>query len=663
MDLSNTNIRKLLVANRGEIARRIIRTCKAMGIATAAIYSDPDANAPFVGEADEALYIGPPMTGSSFLAIEKIIALARSIGADAVHPGYGFLSENADFAQACGDAGLIFVGPSPEAIRRMGSKIAAKEIAAAAGVPTVPGFATAGLKAKQIAEHAKAIGFPVLIKASAGGGGKGMRIIHAAVALPEALAAAEREAKSSFGDGALLVERYIESPRHIEIQILGDQHGKLLHLFERECSIQRRYQKIIEEAPSPVVDDDLRARMGAAAVAMGTALNYSNAGTVEFVVDKRGRFYFLEVNTRLQVEHPVTEEITGLDLVRLQIEIAEGSPLRLEQANLRHSGHAIECRVYAEDPANQFLPSTGTLHVWEEACLPGVRWESGVCRGYEVSIYYDPMLAKVIAHAATRAEAARRLDHALAKLRVHGVKTNIAFLRQVLRHPAFLKGELDTHFLERHADALRVVEAPAVTRQHAIAAALWQQAQERAQAPVLAALPSGWRNNRSQAQTVELKAGDIVVRVDYSLRGAHADVVIDSQSSSVAIHAVDSTSITLRIDDCLRSYGVVAAGSLLFVDSPLGGSEFTLLPRFPETTADAVAGGCTAPMPGKVLAVKAAPGDTVSKGDTLVILEAMKMEHTVVAPHDGIIEEIRVEVGQQVAAGEILVVMQASPPA
>ena len=409
-------IRKLLIANRGEIARRVMRTCRALGVRTVAVFSDADADAPHVAEADEAVRIGPPPSLESYLSIDRLLAAAAATGADAVHPGYGFLAENADFAERCAAAGLAFVGPPPDAIRRMGSKVGAREIMAAAGVPMVPGVSGAGLDDAALRAAAEGIGFPLLIKASAGGGGKGMRLVREPAALVESLAAARREAQRAFGDDTLLVERYFDAPRHIEVQIFGDAHGHVVHLFERECSIQRRFQKVIEEAPSPVVDAGLRDRLGAAAVAAGRAIGYVGAGTVEFIVDQRGEFYFLEVNTRLQVEHPVTEAITGLDLVELQLRVAEGAPLPAALDTLAIAGHAIEARLYAEAPARDFLPATGRLVLWQPPALPGVRWDSGVEAGSEVSVHYDPLLAKVIAHGPTRAVAADRLAAALRDL-------------------------------------------------------------------------------------------------------------------------------------------------------------------------------------------------------------------------------------------------------
>ena len=658
--------RKILIANRGEIASRIMRTCREIGIDTVAIYSDPDRHAPFVRQADEAVYIGPPVTAGSFLAIEKIIAAARQVGAEAVHPGYGFLAENADFAQACADAGLVFIGPTPEAIRRMGSKIEAKKIMAAAGVPIIPGFSAERLSDRDIESKAREIGYPILIKASAGGGGKGMRVVHDTATLSASLAASRRESKSAFGDDTLLIERYFESPRHVEIQILGDAHGNLLHCFERECSIQRRYQKIIEEAPSPALNAQKRARMGAAAVAAGQAIGYRNAGTVEFVLDQEGKFYFLEVNTRLQVEHPVTEAVTGLDLVRLQIQIAQGEPLPFGQEDLAITGHAIEARIYAEDPLNDFLPSTGTLIRWQTAPTAGpagagVRYDSGVESGSEVTIYYDPMLAKVIAHAPTRQEASQRLAKALSEMVVFGVRTNLPLLIQVLRHPEFLAGKLDTHFISKHITLERqpTPEQHEADCVHATALALWLQEQRRAQAPVLRGIASGWRNNPSQMQEISFTAGDAKIDVSYRVNSrSDIDVVVDGVSRKAAVFEWSEAHIALEIDEVRRSCKVATQGDIHYTHSVLGTSELHELPRFPSALREEVHGGCLAPMPGKILAVKVAPGDSVKKGEALIILEAMKMEHEVAAPHDGVVREVLVEVGQQVDTGAVLVVIE-----
>ncbi|MFQ5666534.1 MAG: biotin carboxylase N-terminal domain-containing protein [Candidatus Binatia bacterium] len=654
---------RVLIANRGEIASRIIRTCRAMGISTAAIYADPDRRAPFVRAADVAVYIGPPVTSGAFLAIEKVVDAARRVGADAVHPGYGFLAENADFAQACADAGLTFIGPAPDSIRRVGSKIEAKKIAAAAGVPVIPGFSAAGLSNADIGVRARQIGYPILIKASAGGGGKGMRTVRDAARLSSALDAARREAKSAFGDDTLLIERYFEAPRHIEIQILGDRNGHLIHCFERECSIQRRYQKIIEEAPSPALDAQLRAHMGEAAIRVGQAIGYQNAGTVEFILDRERRFYFLEVNARLQVEHPVTEEITGLDLVRLQILTAQGAQLPIRQEDLAVRGHAIECRVYAEDPHADFLPSTGTLACWQEPSLPGIRCDSGVETGSAVTIHYDPLLAKVIAHAPSRVEAALRLAGALGEMRAHGVHTNLPVLIEVLRHPEFLAGNLDTHFIDRHGGLndrwhARQVEAD---RLHAAVAALWLQEERRAHSPVLRGIPSGWRNNANQMQDVSFTTRDTTIRVQYLVHTrSDIDVRLNGVAHKLAVLAWDESSITVAIGEMCRTYELAVRADTLYVHSSLGTSALHKVPRFPPLAREDIRGGCRAPMPGKVLSVKVAQGQPVKKGDVLVILEAMKMEHEVVAPHDGVVREVQVETGEQVDTEAVLVLLDSA---
>lgn len=652
-------IRKVLVANRGEIARRIFRTCRALGFQTVAVYADPDREAPFVREADEAVYIGSPVTGGSFLAFETLIRAAEVTGADAIHPGYGFLAENADFAEVCAEHGLTFVGPPVTAIRAMGTKIEAKEIARHAGVPVIPGFSASGLSDEEILARARELRFPLLVKASAGGGGKGMRRVDTIDALAASLPAARREARGAFGDDTLLIERYIESPRHVEIQIFGDRHGNVVHLFERECSIQRRYQKIVEEAPSPVVHDVLRERMGAAAVALARAIAYHNAGTVEFVVDPDGNFYFLEVNTRLQVEHPVTEEITGLDLVQLQFAVAQGQPLPFSQEDLGMRGHAIEVRLYAEDPENDFLPSTGILAVWQPKPLPGVRYESGVETGSQVTIHYDPMLAKIIAWGSSRTQAIRRLRTALAGLRVHGVRTNRDFLLAILDHPEFERGHTDTHFISREFPRLGPRGLTAADRLHALAAALWEQGERRRRAEVLASLPSGWRNNPSQRQWVEFAHGKERLRVEYRIEArGEFQAAVGSDVHEGHILSQDEQGIVLEIDHVRRRFEVVAQGDWRYVDSVLGSTSLCELPRFPEPQSEQVHGGCVAPMPGKIIDVRVQPGDEVQRGQVLVVLEAMKMEHEVVAPEAGVVGEVRAEVGQQVEAGTVLVVLE-----
>ncbi len=688
------SIRKILVANRGEIARRITRTVREMGIASVAVYSDADADAPHVREADEAVRIGPSPSLESYLDADKILSAASATGADAVHPGYGFLAENASFAERCEQSGLVFIGPPVEAIRKMGSKIEAKAIMAKAGVPVIPGFTAEGLSDKEIARGVEKIGLPVLLKASAGGGGKGMRIVQDLAALDEALASARREATASFGDGTLLVERYFEAPRHIEVQIFGDVQGHVIHCFERECSIQRRFQKIIEEAPSPGVDEKLRDRLGAAAVAAGKTIGYIGAGTVEFLVDGSGEFYFLEMNTRLQVEHPVTEAVTGLDLVEMQIRTAEGHPLPVTQAQLSLTGHAIEARLYAEDPAQDFLPVTGRVALWEPAALPGLRYDSGVETGTEVSVHYDPMLAKVIAHGATRDEATVRLAHGLRRLAVGGVTTNRDFLLSALEHPVFAAGDLDTHFIEKHLppETRQPRSDPEALRLNAVAAALYGHEQRRADGgPLPPGIPSGWRNNRWRPQDVRFEADGELIEVHYvanadgsfaveAKRGASEgdegdagngdngqnDPETGEPGGSVraVLSGFDRDGLTVELDGVRRRFRVVREGERVFVHGTSGTSELIIIPRFRASSGEELAGGCVAPMTGVIRKVNVSAGDSVEEGAVLLVLEAMKMEHQLVAHASGIVSEVRVEVGQMVDPDEVLVVLEAAdaPP-
>ena len=494
-------ITRLLVANRGEIARRIFRTCREMGISTVAVYAEPDADAPFVREADVAVALGGTTSAETYLDGAKLIAAARKAGADAIHPGYGFLSENAGFARAVIEAGLTWVGPHPEAIAAMGDKLSAKARLSVAGVPMLPGVDATGLSEAGLATRAREIGYPVLVKASGGGGGRGMRIVVDEAVLADAVASAKREAQSAFGNDTVFLERYLESARHVEVQVFGDKHGNTVHCFERECSIQRRHQKIIEEAPSSAVNPDLRQRMGSAAVAAAAAIGYDSAGTVEFLLDADGAFFFLEMNTRLQVEHPVTEAITGLDLVREQIRVSEGHPLSFGQGDLRINGHAIEARLYAEDPENDFFPVSGTIVQFDPAPLVPVRVDSGVESGSAVSIHFDPMLAKLTAHGPTREEAAMRLAAALAQLRVSGLVTNRDFLVNTLRHPAFLAGDTTTAFIERHRPARRREPEEGELTFALLAAALAASEARSHERRLLRGVPVGWRNNRSALET------------------------------------------------------------------------------------------------------------------------------------------------------------------
>ncbi|WP_448628288.1 acetyl/propionyl/methylcrotonyl-CoA carboxylase subunit alpha [Geodermatophilus sp. URMC 64] len=655
-------IRKLLVANRGEIALRIMRTARAMDIATVAVFSDPDADAPFVAAADEAVRLPGATPGETYLRGDLIVEAARATGADAVHPGYGFLSENAGFARACAEAGLVFVGPSPEAIEAMGSKTAAKERMAAAGVPTLPGAvigARGELNEAAVARAAEGIGYPLLVKAAYGGGGRGMRIVRTPGELAEAVAGARREAASAFGDGTVFLERFVERPRHVEVQVLGDTHGTVVHLFERECSIQRRYQKIVEEAPSPAVTPELRAELGAAAVAAAKAIDYVGAGTVEFVLDQSGRFFFLEVNTRLQVEHPVTELVTGLDLVRVQLQVAEGEPLPDEVTGASITGHAVEVRLYAEDVPAGFLPVTGTVHRFAVPALPGVRVDAGVADGSVVSTYYDPMLAKVIAHGPTRDAACRTLARALAEARVHGVTTNRDLLVGVLREAEFRRGEIDTGYLERHdpAELSRHPQEETALRVHALAAALAAAAERRAGARVQASIPAGWRNVPNADQTATFTWGDRTLEVGYRATRDGLRASVDGERLDVTAGAVTAERVVLTVDGVRRTVDVHRVGDTVFLDSPLGATSLTEVERFPEPVAEEEAGSLHAPMPGTVVRVEVAEGQEVAAGTVVVVLEAMKMEHAVRAPHDGVVASLSATVGQAVDTGHVLAVV------
>jgi propionyl-CoA carboxylase alpha chain len=655
-------MKKVLIANRGEIARRVQRSCREMGIATVAVFSEPDRFAPFVREADEAVPLGGASATESYLDVTKLVAAARATGADAVHPGYGFLSENAAFARACGEAGLVFVGPPPDVIAAMGSKLEAKRRLAAAGVPQLPSREIdAAAAPKALAKLARELGLPLLVKASAGGGGRGMRIVHDADALADAVASAGREALSAFGDATVYLERYLEGARHVEVQIFGDAHGRVIHLHERECSIQRRHQKIVEESPSPAVSGALREALCKAAVAAGEAIGYRSAGTVEFLLAPSGEFFFLEVNTRLQVEHPVTELVTGLDLVRLQLEVAEGAALPAQAEIPAPRGHAIEVRLYAEDPERGFAPSTGVVHRFAIEPAPGLRVDAGVEDGSEVSVHYDPLLAKAIAWAETRAAAAAKLAGALSRARIHGPHTNRDLLVRILRHPEFLAGATDTHFLERHPPDL--LGAPlldaAGERLHALAAALALQAERRASAPVLSGLPSGWRNvpSQDQEQAFERRGERVVVRYRFAREGLSAQVG-DEAITGLRLHAASQGEVDLEADGVRRRYAVAHAGERVFVDSALGASALRALPRFAEPEAELAAGSLLAPMPGLVKQVCVAVGDRVAKGDALVVLEAMKMEQVIRAPCAGRVAALAASAGQQVEAGLLLAVIE-----
>ena len=651
---------RILIANRGEIALRVMRSCRAMGIATVAAYSDADAQSPHVRFADEAVHIGAAPSKDSYLNVEKIIEAARRTGAQAVHPGYGFLSENAGFAEACEAAGITFIGPTADAIRKMGLKSTARRIMGESRVPIVPGYHGEDQSLEALSKNSGAIGFPVLIKASAGGGGKGMRVVGDASELREAIEAAHREAERAFGDGTLLLEKYIERARHVEVQILGDKHGNLIHLFERECSIQRRHQKIIEESPSPAVSPELRQRICEAAVAAGRAIGYTNAGTVEFILAPSGEFYFIEVNTRLQVEHPVTEMITGLDLVKLQIEIAQGKPLSLAQQDIKQQGHAMEARLYAEDPNNGFLPATGTLHEWDAPLsTDGLRIDAGVERSTEIGIHYDPMLAKMIAHGPDRETARRKLAHGLRNLFAPGVQTNREFLIRAIEHSEFSSGSYHTGFVDEHLNELITQKNKAEDLIGASVVALYIRRRQQAEATTLPNVPPNYRNNPFRDPSVKLQVGDDMFDISWRPAGNEAFAIScgDWQASVqlVSFGRGEPGSIRVSIDGTQRVFRIAEAGDQFFVQSSSALQVVTRPPRYPQSHAASEHESAYAPMPGLVLKVLVEVGQHVSAGDALVILEAMKMEQTLRAATDGVVEAVLVKQGDVVAPGDRLV--------
>ncbi len=661
-----TALQCVLVANRGEIARRVFATARAMGMRTVAVYSDADADAPFVAEADLAVRLPGSAAHETYLRGDLIVAAALAAGADCIHPGYGFLSENAEFARAVAASGLVFIGPSPAAIEAMGSKIAAKALMSAAGVPTLPSVEATGLDDDALLAAAADIGYPVLVKASFGGGGRGMRGVTAPADLVPAVRSAEREAASAFGDGTVFLEKLLERARHVEVQVFGDTHGHTVALFERECSIQRRHQKVIEEAPSPAVDDALRTRLHEAAVRAATALAYVGAGTVEFLLTEDGDFFFLEVNTRLQVEHPVTEAVTGLDLVRLQIEVAAGRALPVEALTPTRSGHAVQVRLYAEDPAHDYLPQAGRLDAVELPASvafgrwsgPGVRLDSAVESGSLVGVHYDPMLAKVIAWAPDRAQACALLTDALRRARLHGLITNRDLLVGVLTHPEFLAGATDTGFLERHGVAALAAHDRTGAALHAVAAALAGAHLRRTTAHALALLPSGWRNNPTQPQTTRFDTAEVA----YTLHGGTLTATVDDEPIEMELDGVQQHD-DAHLDVLLGWRGlrvpvaVHCVDDRVHVDSPFGWDSFRELPRFVAPSARIDPGSLVAALPGTVTTVPVRVGDRVEAGQVLLVLEAMKMEHPVVAPAAGVLESLNVTVGVQVETGAMLAVV------
>ncbi|MFF2085257.1 acetyl/propionyl/methylcrotonyl-CoA carboxylase subunit alpha [Nocardia sp. NPDC058176] len=655
-------ITNVLVANRGEIARRVFATCRRMGIGTTAVYSDADASAPHVSEADAAIRLPGNTPAETYLRGELIIEAALAAGADAIHPGYGFLSENAEFARSVLDAGLVWIGPPVAAIEQMGSKVESKKMMDAAGVPVL-----AELDPAEVTEAH----LPVLIKASAGGGGRGMRVVRELGELQDQIAAARREAESAFGDPTVFCERYLETGRHIEVQVMSDTFGKTWAVGERECSIQRRHQKVVEEAPSPLVEkiDGMRDRLFEAARLAAEAIGYEGAGTVEFLADEKGEFFFLEMNTRLQVEHPVTEQTTGLDLVRLQLQVASGLPLPATQPALR--GHSIEVRLYAEDPSHDWQPQSGPVHKIEIPFTtgeftvldqPGVRLDTGVVDDSVVGVHYDPMLAKVISYAETRAEAAHLLATALQRAKIHGLVTNRDLLVRVLRHPAFLAGDTDTAFFVTHD--LAALSAPLASESDEalsiVAAALADSAANHAASRFTRLAPNGWRNLASLPQTKSYESrtsGTHEVRYRHTRSGVtvegHDGLELISAAPDRVVLAVPGERGPVR-----RQFEIARYGDLVAVDSPLGPVAVRRLPRFTDPSEQVAAGSLLAPMPGSVIRLGAAEGDQVKQGQPILWLEAMKMEHTIAAPATGILSALNVTVGQQVEVGTVLAVVE-----
>jgi 3-methylcrotonyl-CoA carboxylase alpha subunit len=661
----------ILVANRGEIACRVMRTARRLGVRTVAVYSEADASARHVRMADEAVCIGPAAARESYLNIERIVAAARATGAQAIHPGYGFLSENEAFAEACAAADLVFIGPPVTAIRAMGSKSAAKALMEKAGVPLVPGYHGDNQDAAFLAREGTRIGWPVLIKASAGGGGKGMRIVRAANEFADALASCKREAAASFGDDRVLLEKYLERPRHIEMQVFGDTHGNVVHLFERDCSVQRRHQKVLEEAPAPGMTAERRAAMGIAAVNAAKAVGYVGAGTVEFIVDDSGAFHFMEMNTRLQVEHPVTEMITGLDLVEWQLRVAAGEPLPLKQEQLAIRGHAIEARIYAEDPDKGFLPSTGRLlHLMPPAESLHVRVDTGVEEGDEITPHYDPMIAKLIVLDDTRERACARMLQALAQYRVVGVANNIEFLSRLVACPAFAQADLDTGLIEREHDFLfpAIAEPP---REAWLSAALAELLREQAAANEVARRDAdpyspwhrrdGWRANLAVPRRLTFRSGDVAKTVAVTYAGTAYQLELDGQSTPASGEMQPGSQLRADFGGNRGAATVVVAGEKRHVF--LHGRCFVLAavdPLFHIGEGGGTEGGLTAPMPGKVIALVVQAGTRVDKGAPLLILEAMKMEHTICAPTAGTVKTFLYAVGEQVADGAELVDFEAA---
>ena len=654
---------KVLVANRGEIAVRVMRSAKALGYKTVAVYSEADANALHVQYADEAVCIGESKVSESYLKVDKILNAAKLTGADAIHPGYGFLSENSEFAQACKDAGITFIGPTPDAIELMGSKRLSKIAMIKAGVPCIPGYEGGEQGLEHLTVEGKKIGFPLMVKASAGGGGRGMRLVAAESELAAALSTARSEAENAFGSGELILERAVIAPRHVEVQVFGDTHGNVVYLFERDCSIQRRHQKVVEEAPCPVMTEDLRVRMGEAAVAAAKSCSYVGAGTVEFLLDSQGNFYFLEMNTRLQVEHPVTELITGLDLVEWQLRVANGETLPLQQEELTIEGHAVEVRLYAEDPSQDFLPQTGSVLLWQPADLPNVRIDHGMTQQGEVSPFYDPMIAKVIAYGKTRVDAVRLLARAVEESVLLGVNSNKQFLVNLLRHPELVSGNTNTAFIAEHfSDDVSLHAAKVDLESLAIAAALFVQPaslsntnQDNASRAIEPVLSTHWHNALDVAISLKLQLGEQTHHI--KLLNEKSSIHVQWNDENANIQLIEKTQhlLTYVWQGVRRSVAFVQHGDTLYLDRGNGNLIIQNTTYAAPITADAAGDGqIRAPMDGAIVDVLVNTGDTVTKGQTLLILEAMKIQQQIKANVDGVVAEISGQAGQQVKKRQVL---------
>jgi geranyl-CoA carboxylase alpha subunit len=661
-------ITRVLVANRGEIACRVIRTLRKMGLDSVAVYSDADARSPHVVLADRAVRIGPGPVGESYLNAGRVLDAARQTEAGAIHPGYGFLAENADFAAACESEGLVFVGPSPRAIRAMGNKAEAKRLMLAAGVPCVPGYNGDDQSDRALLANAEEIGFPIMVKAAAGGGGRGMRLVRDRVALADAIRIARSEARNAFGSGELILEKVIGDARHVEIQVIADKSNRTVHLGERDCSIQRRHQKVIEESPSPAMTPALREQMGAAAVRAARAIDYTGAGTVEFLLDRNGEFYFLEMNTRLQVEHPVTEMVTGLDLVELQIRIARGEPLRLDQAAVGLSGHAIEARLYTEDPALNFMPTTGEIELWKPATGDGVRVDAGVCSGQVIGPFYDALAAKVIAWGADREIARHRLIEALTDTTMFGPKTNKPFLMRCLKHPVFIKGEATTGFIEQDLSDGRADSGTSVVRALVLAAVLLFRIERDtalASAPGVSPTLLDWSSGIRLATRYQLETDGARHMVSVLPAGGAAySVTVDGRSFATTVLSIDAAIASVSLDGEPASVRYLQTRKDAIWTSVDGADYCITRVARSQTGADEArdSGKVSAPMHGVVQTVAVSLGENVEKGHPLLVVEAMKMQQQIPAPLTGVITSIRTQPGQQVATGDILLTIEERAP-